>query len=508
MSGQQPEEWVGARVPFSASIASLADHPALLVLWVELPSMQVVAHTLEDPSKPAVTFGQSLMRAMSSPMVGAPRRPRRVRVADPALAHELSSFSFVKVELAPTPEIDAVVRSLDSFVGKGSYFSDPVIAPRDIAALFEASGPLWSVKPWEHAEDGCLIEVQVPALGLAHGCVSIVGALHDVYGFVLFPSIEDHRRMIAAAQRTGTPEPYEALFFSFDFHDDVPEAMREEVAAHGWPLADEDAYPVLMRMVEGRRAPVTHRDLRLATLVMRALTELTSQHAETLEEYGTHELCGALTGESETEILYTVPHPDVVLVEQAPRAPTLGGVDNPYQLSLSRPQLKRLEQALGEFSLHRLIGLYCGLASAPGLISPTVWLPVVADVARFPSHGAFALVSEPLLHVYHEVLGRLRDDDLDALVPVAQDERACREWARGFELMFRLLGPGQLEDDELLDSVFEIQALAGIPQILSLLDEHCGDQTRAEALQQFRLDLADTAAHLYEGWAPRRQQAV
>jgi len=55
--------------------------------------------------------------------------------------------------------------------------------------------------------------------------------------------------------------------------------------------------------------------------------------------------------------------------------------------------------------------------------------------------------------------------------------------------------------------VFEIQALAGIPQILTLLDEHCGDQTRAEALQQFREDLADTAVHLRDGWAPKREAA-
>lgn len=148
MGSTEPvREWVGGRLKLPAQIETMGDRRAEMSLWVELPDLKVVGQVLEDPLDPQASFGQSLMRAMASPLVGEPRRPERVRVADAALADQLKNFSFLRVEVAPTPEFDKVARSLGAFFGEGSYFSDPELTPRDIERLFIGARLLWAVKP-------------------------------------------------------------------------------------------------------------------------------------------------------------------------------------------------------------------------------------------------------------------------------------------------------------------------------------------------------------------------
>jgi len=112
----------------------MGNRRAEMTLWVELPDLHIVGQVLEDPRDPEASFGQSLTRAMASPLVGEPRRPGRVRVADSALAEQLKGFSFLNVEVAPTPEFDKVVRALGAFFGEGSYFSDPSLTTQDTAS--------------------------------------------------------------------------------------------------------------------------------------------------------------------------------------------------------------------------------------------------------------------------------------------------------------------------------------------------------------------------------------
>jgi uncharacterized protein len=502
-------EWVGGRLTLPARIESMGDRRAEMALWVELPDLQVVGQVLEDPQDPQASFGQSLMRAMASPLVGEPRRPQRVRVADAALAEQLKSFSFLSVEVAPTPEFDRVVRALGAFFGEGSYFSDPSLTPKDVEKFFVGARFLWAARPWTLAAADALVHVEVPAMGIKEGCVSIVGSLEEVRGFVFFPSYEDYERMTESAGNVKPGEPlasHRALYFSFDAKEDVPEGMRKEVAEHGWQLADENAYPILLRMVDGKHAPVLEHELKLATAVMRAIGAFAIRHPQALQNYGDVKIRESQFDENDLEVILSVPHPlsdQALESEIPPRAMTLDSTPNPYGLPLESPKLKQLVRALGEFTLHRVLGLFCAVASVPELPRPSVWLGEIMQHVKFADEAQARGIMELLMVVYSHVISTIERDGVDALIPEAADVDACREWARGYTALLGRIDPAQIEE-RLLDSAFAIQALAEIPQMIKLLDELRGDKTREAMLADYRESLADDADCLLEGWAEAR----
>lgn len=503
-------EWVGGRLTVPARIESMGDRRAEMSLWVELPGLEVVGHVLEDPQDPQASFGQSLMRAMTSPLVGEPRRPQRVRVADHALAEQLKSFSFLSVEVAPTPEFDKVARALGAFFGEGSYFSDPALTPKDIEAFFLAARVLWAARPWTLAEDDALLHIEVPALGVSEGCVSIVGSLDEVHGFVFFPSYEDYVGMMDSKGEGEPGANHRALYFSFDVRDDVSEGMRKEVAEHGWPLADDNAYPVLLRIVDGKPAPVFEPELKLATAIMRAVAAFTLRHPHALERYGDVEVRESQFDENDLEVIVAIPHPlsdHAIEAGLPPRAQTLDGAPNPYGLPLKPRALKTLQHALGEFNLHRVLGLFCAVASVPELPPPGAWLGEIMRHAKVGGEAEARALMESLMAIYSHVISTVEDHPLDGLIPEAADTESCREWARGYSLLLGTVNPTHLEGD-VLDSAFAIQVLAEVPQALAGLDRLRGDKSRESILAEYRESLADDVDFLLDAWADARTNPV
>jgi uncharacterized protein len=508
-SAEQVREWVGGRLILPARIESMGDRRAEMSLWVELPELAVVGQVLEDPQDPQASFGQSLMRAMASPLFGEPRRPQRVRVADATLAAQLQSFSFLHVEVAPTPEFDKVVRSLGAFFGKASYFSDPSLTPQDIEKFFNGARLLWTARPWKLADDDALLHIEVPALGIDDGCLSIVGSLEEVRGFVFFPSYEDYERMSENAGHVPGEAlaAYRALYFSFEAKENVPEGMRNEAVEHGWPLADEDAYPMLARVADGKPAPVFEHELELATAVMRALAAFAIRHPQALENYGDVELSESQFDENDLEVIVSVPHP---LSDQAfksqlpPRAMTLDSTPNPYGLPLESHKLEQLERSLGAFTLHRAIGLFCALASVPELPRPNLWLGEIMQHVKLADEAQARGVMELLMAAYNHVIGTVEQHrGLGGLIPEAADAEACREWARGYAASLGWIDPALLRGD-VLDSTFAIRALAEMPKVLETLEAFRGDKSRETLLAEYRESLADDADFLLEAWAESR----
>jgi len=513
MSSAEPlREWVGGRMTLPARIESMGDRRAEMSIWVELPQLQVVGQVLEDPNDPQSTFGQSLMRAMASPMVGEPRRPQRVRVADAALAEQLNSFSFLSVEVAPTPELDKVVRALGAFFGQGSYFSDPSLTPKDVESFFIAARLLWAARPWTLADDDALVHLEVPTMDIHDGCVSIVGSFDEVLGFVFFPSYEDYERMREGPGNGKPGEPraaYSALFFSFDARDEMPEGMRTEVAEHGWPLADENAYPKLLRVVDGRHAPILEHELTLATAIMRALAAFVPRHAQALESYGDVEVRESHLDDNELEVILRVPHPLAQRDDDSwrpPRAQTLSSQGNPYGLPLDPTLLKAFMNTLGTFSIHRVIGLFCAVASAPQFSSPSVWLGEIMENVKVASEDQTRSVLDRLMTVYNHVVTTFDQGDIDGLIPEAADVEGCREWARGYATLLAAMDPAMLEGD-VLDASFGIQVLAEVPHMLDLLDKFRGRDNREATLARYRESLADDADFLLGTWAEARDQS-
>lgn len=184
----------------------------------------------------------------------------------------------------------------------------------------------------------------------------------------------------------------------------------------------------------------------------------------------------------------------------SPRAPTHEGAPNPYALPLTDTRLRALQEGLGAFGLHRIIGLFCGVASVPRRIPDALWLGEVLDEVPFPDEAAFREVADVLLPLCEHIKQRLSESDIAQLVPHADDEAACAAWARGYASVLRHVDPAQLPS-ELVQASFSIQTLAEVPSMLAVLDNLRGETPRADVLATHRAGLADDAARLLEGWA-------
>src|SRR5512140_3491838 len=192
-------EWVGGRFPAPMHVMEGGPYRPQVTLWIELPEPFIVGCLIEDP-KAAAPFPETLRKAMQQPMVGSTRRPARVRVADPLHAAELrAAIPDVEVAVAPTPELDVVVRDLTDHLRESapqeqeaSYLDGGRIPAEAVDRLFGAAKLLYDIAPWKRATDDQLLRVDVPALGVEGACLCVIGALGENLGFLLFPSLDGY----------------------------------------------------------------------------------------------------------------------------------------------------------------------------------------------------------------------------------------------------------------------------------------------------------------------------
>src|SRR6185312_16899252 len=136
MAAEQPQEW----------IAGIVDTPggSLVVMWYEPETDLVVDIHLTDRSlgdAPAL-FAQ----ATEQPKAGAPRRPRRVRVADPALA-EILQGRIGDVEVV----VGDISAAQEALTGLAEHLADleqqePEIAPDAWARFFAAAARFYRAR--------------------------------------------------------------------------------------------------------------------------------------------------------------------------------------------------------------------------------------------------------------------------------------------------------------------------------------------------------------------------
>lgn len=288
-------EWVGGRVTLPVYVTEGTPHRPEADIWLELPSALVVAFTILDPTAPA-SFADTLREAMGTPRAGPARRPARVRVRDASLAREARAAlgDGTEVVVAPTPELDEIIRHIAESMPEGdepaSYLEGGRVPPDAVEDLFKAAGLLYRAAPWKRANDGQLLRLDIPQLGIAGACVSIVGALGESLGFLIFPSLAAFDTYVAVAteqmERGGVPDETldlgsSVLSLTFERGSDLPAAMRREVKARGLRVEGPAAYPrVERRDRDAMTRPLTEADVRTATACAGALAAFADRHGE------------------------------------------------------------------------------------------------------------------------------------------------------------------------------------------------------------------------------------
>jgi hypothetical protein len=155
-----------------------------VLLWIDADSGLILGMKVVPPSSRPEETADALVGAIGTvPGYAGPSRPRLVRIADEDLAAALRVRlgPGVTVRVAPTPELDEVMRSLAQSTGPGdgepAYIETEDTTPATVAALFEAARRFGRAAPWRIAGDAQVIRLDAPAFGIDGGVISVIGAL-------------------------------------------------------------------------------------------------------------------------------------------------------------------------------------------------------------------------------------------------------------------------------------------------------------------------------------------
>ena len=287
-------EWVGARLQSPFYVTEGGPYRPEMLVWLELPTEIIVSMTLLDPEGPPKSLTQALREAIAAPADGPPRRPPRVRVADPSEAAAIArAFSDLEVVTAPTPELDAMLKELAEFeppaegTERPSYLEAGRVAPEVAASLFRSAARLFPVAPWEVTGDHRFLRLDIPRLGIEGACVSITGATGQSTGFAIFPSMIAFRNFVRALEIENAGGPKEigtdAVLLRYERGADLPPAMMREATAGEWPVAAPDAYPVIYHPDrDGMLRPLTEHDYRVIGACAHGLSEFCVKHRQRL----------------------------------------------------------------------------------------------------------------------------------------------------------------------------------------------------------------------------------
>lgn len=320
-------EWIGARLapPLKVEREGGAYRPHALI-WLEWPTGVIVGMEVVPPEEGPEALGHLLVRSMDSPHHGEPRRPGRLRVADADTAEGVRKAvgEDIPIRVAPTPEMEAVQRSMNDFMGAGSraeqeesYLDGEDVSPELIANLFEAAATLFRIQPWLIATDDQVIRMDIPALGVEGACISIIGELGESLGLLVFPSLEGYETFfqlsVEGLDRDNPDFGTSWLALNFERGADLPDTMRREVAAHGWPVVQADAYPEVVRYERDQpRAPVRAIDIHIMTACALALVKFMALHKKIFDLEKLVPITASFTGPGGISTHLTAPYAEIL----------------------------------------------------------------------------------------------------------------------------------------------------------------------------------------------------
>ena len=312
--------WIGAREPLPLPIHDGPVAAIDLVAWVcgDVLLDMTVAPAKGDPD----ALVESLRRALASKRAAAPTAVRVARAElAPALQRALGRS--VVIEVAPTPDVGAVVAAFVAADDERGGADDPfeLLAldethRSEIARFCTAAAAVYRLAPWETlATDDDVMMFDAPELGLNRACITVTGQLRETFGVMWIASAQDYRRYRAglAQREVGEGLPPVAMgLVTFEPLDDAPPALRKEILRRKWPLAGPAAMPYPVRLdTEGQHVPFRIEDVRLGTVIFEALAGFLTQHGEgvrsLLPASGWYPVASA---RGEVAIVVAYPHPD------------------------------------------------------------------------------------------------------------------------------------------------------------------------------------------------------
>jgi hypothetical protein len=330
--GRAGVEWVGGcfLMPY---VREDEPHRPELAVWLELPSGLVVGHCVIAQNGESA-LAKALKDALDRPITGTGGSPPRLRVADAGLAADVRSHfgERFSIDVAPTPELDELyehfLQAMPTAEDDASYLEGGRVPEGAMTQMFAAAAVLYRCGPWRLASDDEVLRADIPALDVKGACISIMGALGESLGLVVFPSLLAFERFRSAAEQAArghrTPDlGGPILSLEFWRARDLPAGMRREVASHGWPTVSPDAFPVVAhRDRDGMPRPVTERDVQIATECAFAIASFFVRHPDAFGGRLREPISESMTaGKGRAIVRLMAPYDAYTLFEPTPRLP-------------------------------------------------------------------------------------------------------------------------------------------------------------------------------------------
>lgn len=284
-------EWIGGRCRFPAYIENPEPVRPDMIIWMDEDSRFIFVMEAVPPETPDSALLDCFHKALNHPRVDAARRPLRLRVAESRWAELLRAGlgGRFEIRVAPTPEIDEVIRRFVDDVNPGvkpSYFGHR-LSPATVDRLFRAAADLYRTSPWNViGDEDHLLLLDAPRFGLIGASISVIGALGESRGLLVYESLESYDAMVRQAKRFEKTPPSRselctpAMSVTFNQAADLPPQMVQEARENGWHLAGPDAYPlVLVFDPDHVVRPLKERDCELATACCLAVGRLVARLA-------------------------------------------------------------------------------------------------------------------------------------------------------------------------------------------------------------------------------------
>ena len=166
------------------------------------------------------------------------------------------------------------------------------IPPEAVDSIFAAAEMLYRAAPWAVLDSEDRLLVDVAALGITQACATVVGALGEAFGVLLFPSSKAHRKFMSHVD--DVPKDGRIVDCGTDYLDlalirgaDLPSKFRRTIVALGLPVADARAYPLPRHVSRDcTTQPLTLRDAQILAATSHGLACFTHQHHRALAVEG------------------------------------------------------------------------------------------------------------------------------------------------------------------------------------------------------------------------------
>lgn len=148
------------------------------------------------------------------------------------------------------------------------------ISPEEVATLFEEAAHFYQLRPWQFVTDSELLEKPSPVPGEPPLLICVTGNAGISKGLALFDSRQQFEDMTCERGFDGV------VHVGFERREKMPHTVVQEAEEHGWAVASKSAFPMVVRVRNGKPGACTGNDLRRATAALRALNEVTRAYRE------------------------------------------------------------------------------------------------------------------------------------------------------------------------------------------------------------------------------------